>query len=127
MAAEQRVPGPDRSGERLGQLALAASPAGKLALLRVLERHRGDAALAAAAPREAHQRDGGLPPLELLPHPLLGEQLPPPWREARAVCGWAARLPVGVLHSSPGCALQVGQERRRQPRAACKNRVGLPP
>ena len=52
MAAEQRVAGPHRSGERLGQLALAAAPAGKLALLRVLERHRGDAAPAAAAPEK---------------------------------------------------------------------------
>ena len=85
VAAEQRVPTPDRSGERLGQLALAAAPAGKLALVRVLERHRGDAALAAAAPREAHQRSGGLPALELLPHPLLGEQLPPPWVKTRGV------------------------------------------
>ena len=48
-------------------------------------------------------------------------------RRRRAVCGWLARLPVGVLHSCPGCALQVGQGRCRQPRAACEKRVGLPP
>src|SRR5450755_2783902 len=93
MAAKQRVAAPHRSGKRLGQLALTATPASKLALLRVLKRHRGDAALAAAAPREAHQRDGGLPPLKLLPHPLLGEQLPPPWVKTRGV--WLGGAPTG--------------------------------
>jgi hypothetical protein len=56
-----------------------------IALVRAFDRHRGDAALVAAAAGEAHQRDGGLPPLELLPHPLLGEQLPPPWVKTSGV------------------------------------------
>ena len=124
MAAEQRVPTPDRSGERLGQLALAASPAGKLAPLRVLERHRGDAALAAAAPREAHQRDGGLPPLKLLPHPLLGEQLPPPGvKHARCAAGRRACRSASCT-ARPPAPCRSGRSGCRQPRAACEHSHG---
>ena len=75
MAAKQRVAAPDRIGERLWQLTATALPSGELVAV-ALQRHRGDAARAAATAREANQRPAGAPPLQLLPHLLVAEQLP---------------------------------------------------
>ena len=76
MASEQRVATPQRRGERFGQLALAFTPASKLAPLIGLERDRANRACAPAATRESHQRHRGPPTFEFLPH-IIGMQLAP--------------------------------------------------
>src|SRR5665811_1189942 len=93
MSAEQRVAAPDRGGERFRQLPRTVPPPSQLSLLAVLERHRGDAARAAAAAREANQRHRRAAALKLLPHVLVSEELPAPVAQARRVR--SASLPTG--------------------------------
>ena len=75
VAAKDRITGPDWCGKRLGQLPLPDRPASEHALIAVLERDRADAAPTAASAREANEGGSGLPPLKLLPHLAVGNQL----------------------------------------------------
>ena len=108
MAAEQAVAGPDRRGERLGQLALAASPAGKLALLASSSvtaamlpwlppppEKRTNATAASHRSSASHTRSSAN-----------SSRRP---GESRAMCGWPARRPVGVLHSYPAAPCRSGR------------------
>src|SRR5450755_4791459 len=125
MAAKPRVATPDRGGERFRQLPRTVSPPSQISLLAVLERHRGDAARAAATAREANQRHRRAAALKLLPHILVSEELPAPVAQARRVR--SAGLPTGRRPAQRTvCAFQDGHERWRHPRAPCNTREGLP-
>ena len=94
IAPEQRAAGPDRSGEPLRAAHPRHSSSGQA---RASTRPQAPTAailsMPPAPPGEAHQRDRGLPPLELLPHPCSANSPPPPRVNTREV--WPGGSPTG--------------------------------